>query len=174
MKNQTTLIFLFLVSISSLMIAQDDIQIGSLNETRPAASGALFDYSIQNAINIKVQLWGYVRYPGFYIVPAGTSLNELISLAGGPLEDSKLDDIRVVKLKDGTQTAMIKYNYNDLVWEDNIKTKISYVRLDAGDIVVIPGQPRYFAREDVSFYLGLLTALASLAALIISIISITN
>jgi polysaccharide biosynthesis/export protein len=174
MKAQNILIVLFWVLSASLIFAQDDIQIGSLNESRPAASGSLYDYSVQNVINIKVQLWGYVRFPGFYIVPAGTSLNELISLAGGPTEDSKLDDIRVVKMKEGTQTSMIKYNYNDLVWEDNIKTKISYVRLDAGDIVVVPGEPRYFVREDISFYLGLLTALASLAALVISIIIITE
>jgi hypothetical protein len=174
MKAQNILIVLFWVLSASLIFAQDDIQIGSQNETRPAASGSLYDYSVQNVINIKVQLWGFIRFPGFYIVPAGTSLNELISLAGGPTEDSKLDDIRVVKLKEGTQTSMIKYDYNDLVWEDNIKTKISYVRLDAGDIVIIPGEPRYFAREDIAFYLGLLTALASLAALVISIIIITE
>ncbi|HSW54529.1 MAG TPA: SLBB domain-containing protein [Ignavibacteriaceae bacterium] len=174
MRTKILFTLLVLTLSTSLIYAQDDIQIGSQNETRPAASGALYDYSVQNVINIKVQLWGFIRFPGFYIVPAGTSLNELISLAGGPTEDSKLDDIRVVKLKEGTQTSMIKYDYNDLVWEDNIKAKISYVRLDAGDIVIIPGEPRYFAREDIAFYLGLLTALASLAALVISIIIITE
>ena len=61
-----------------------------------------------------------------------------------------------------------------MVWEDNIKTQIKYIRLDAGDVVVVPGEPRYFVREDIAFYLGVLTALASIAALILSIISINN
>ena len=114
------------------------------------------------------------RYPGYYIVPAGTSLNELISLSGGPREDASLDDIRVVKLKEGSQTTMIKYNYNDLVWEDKISNQIDYITLSAGDIVVVPGEPRYFVREDIAFYLGVVTTLASLTALIISIIILTE
>ena len=69
---------------------------------------------------------------------------------------------------------MVKYDYNDLVWEENLKTQIKYTRLDAGDIVVVPGEPRYFVREDIAFYLGVLTALASITALILSIISINN
>ena len=85
-----------------------------------------------------------------------------------------LDNIRVVKIREGTETTMLKYNYNDLVWEENIKTQINFVRLDAGDIVVVPGEPRYFVREDIAFYLGVITALASIAALILSIISINN
>ncbi len=163
---------LIMASISTLLFAQDDVQIGSTG--RNNATGGLYDYSNPTGVNIKVQLWGYVRYPGYYIVPAGTSINELISLSGGPGEDAKLDDIRVVKIKEGSETLMMKYSYNDLVWEENIKSQIKFVRLDAGDIIVVPGEPRYFVREDVAFYLGLLTAIASLAALVISVISLTN
>ncbi len=170
---------IFLISLLTLIFfdfvyAQDDIQIGSPNETRPAASGALYDYSAPNIVNIKVQLWGYVRYPGYYIIPAGTSLNELISVAGGPTEDALLDDIRVVKMREGAQTTMIKYNYNDLLWEKEIETQIKYVKLDAGDVIVVPGEPRYFVREDIAFYLGIVSTLASLTALIISIIILTD
>ena len=153
--------------------SQDDIQIGSLG-TRSGQQGGLFDYSNPSSINIKVQLWGYVRYPGYYIVPAGTGLNELISFAGGPMEDASLDEIRVTKIKEGSQTKMLKYNYNDMVWEDEIKSQINFVRLEAGDIVVVPGEPRYFVREDIAFYLGIITALASITALIISILYASN
>ena len=155
------------------IFSQDDIQIGSLG-ARTAQAGGLYDYSNPSAINIKVQLWGYVRYPGYYIVPSGISLNELISFAGGPMADAKLDDIRVTKIKEGSQTKMVKYSYNDMVWSDELNIQINFVRLDAGDIVVIPGEPRYFAREDIAFYLGIVTTLASLTALILSIISFNN
>ena len=112
--------------------------------------------------------------PGYYIVPAGISITELISLGGGPTEDATLSDIRVIKIREGSQTTMLKYNYNDLMWEENLKSQINYVRLDAGDIVVVPGEPRYFVRQDIAFYLGIVTTLASLAALIITIISVSN
>jgi hypothetical protein len=160
--------FLIIVGIYSFTYSQADIQIGSQG-TGMNQRGALFDYSDPNAVNIKVQLWGYVELPGFYIVPSGTSINELISLAGGPTQDASLDDIRVVKIKEGSQTTMVKYNYNDIMWEDNIRSHINYTQLDAGDIVAIPGEPRYFMRQDIAYYLGIVTALASIAALIISI-----
>ena len=172
MKRSIVLTSLLVIFFFEFLHAQDDIQIGSTGRTN--AAGALYDYSNPSAVNIKVQLWGYVSYPGYYVVPSGTSLNELMSLAGGPTEDASLDDIRVIKIREGSQTTMLKYNYNDLVWEENIKTQIKYIRLDAGDVVVIPGEPRYFVREDIAFYLGVLTALASITALILSIISINN
>ncbi|MDP2363002.1 MAG: SLBB domain-containing protein [Ignavibacteria bacterium] len=168
--NIKFLFSIFLVAgFYTFIYSQDDIQIGSLG-ARTGQSGALYDYSNPSTINIKVQLWGYVGYPGYYIVPAGISINELISFAGGPNPDANLGDIRVTKIKEGTPTKMIKYNYNDLMWEDEIQSQISYVRLEAGDIIVVPGEPRYFAREDIAFYLGIVTTLASLTALIISII----
>jgi len=172
MKRTIILTSILTIFFFEFIYAQDDIQIGSTGRTN--ATGALYDYSNPSAVNIKVQLWGYVRFPGYYVVPVGTSLNELMSLAGGPTEDASLDDIRVVKIREGSETYMVKYDYNDFVWEANIKTQIKYTRLDAGDIVVVPGEPRYFVREDIAFYLGVLTALASIAALILSIISINN
>jgi polysaccharide export outer membrane protein len=169
--NIKILVAFFLISgIHSLIYSQNDIQIGSPNGARiNQQTGALFDYSNPTAVNIKVQLWGYVKYPGYYIVPTGTSINELISFAGGPTQEALLDDIRVTKIKEGVKAVILKYNYNDLMWESDIDSQINFVRLDAGDIVVIPGEPRYFLRENLSFYLSVITTLASLAALVISI-----
>lgn len=167
------LLILILTVISSNIYSQDDIQIGSLG-TRTGQAGGLFDYSNPSTVNIKVQVWGYVPYPGFYIVPAGTSINELISFAGGPNEDANLSDIRVTKLKEGIPPKMVKYNYEDMMWSDELSSSINYVRLEAGDIIVIPGAPRYFVRDDIAFYLGIVTTLASLTALILSIISFNN
>lgn len=164
--------FLFIL-ISMLFIvevhAQDNIQLGGdLRNLRQSQSG-LFDYSDPGTINIKVQLWGYVKYPGYYIVPIRTNIHELISLAGGPQEDALLSDIRVVKLNEDSTSTMLRYNYNDIMWEESLINNFSLVRLEAGDIIVVPGEPRYFVRQDISFYLSVITALASLAALIISI-----
>lgn len=169
MKTKILLVIFFITGFCTLIYSQDDIQIGSPNRDRMNAAGAVYDYSDPAGVNIKVQLWGYVRLPGYYIVPAGISINELISFAGGPTEDAMLEEIRVAKIKEGSQTVMKKYNYNDLMWEDEIKNPIEFVRLEAGDIIVVPGEPRYFVREDISFYLSLITALASIWALVFTI-----
>jgi len=169
MRTKIILAIFLITGFCNLSLSQDDIQIGSPSRDRMGATGAVYDYSNPSGVNIKVQLWGYVRNPGYYIIPIGLSIHELISFAGGPTEDATLDDIRVAKIKEGSQTVMEKYNYNDLMWKDDIKDPIKFVRLEAGDIIVIPGKPRYFVREDISFYLGIITALASLWALIFTL-----
>lgn len=167
--KKTILIFTFLLAITSSMIAQDDVQIGSNLNNYRQAQGGLFDYSDPSGINIKVQLWGYVKYPGYYVIPSNSTMNELISFAGGPLEDAMMEDLRIYRKGNDQKSELIKYNFNDLLWEDSITTELNFPELNAGDIVLVPGEPRYFLREDISFYLSVTTALASLAALIISI-----
>lgn len=151
-----------------LLNAQDDVQIGSNLNNYRQAQGGLFDYSDPSGINIKVQLWGYVKYPGYYVVPSYSSMNDLLSFAGGPLEDAMMEDVRIYR-KTGEKSELYKYNFNDLLWEDTLMTEIEFPNLTAGDVVIVPGEPRYFLREDVSFYLSVTTALASVIALIISI-----
>ncbi|GMU97056.1 MAG: SLBB domain-containing protein [Ignavibacterium album] len=168
--NKIFLLSLAVFLFSGISIhSQEKYQIGSDLRNLRQTQGAYFDYSDPSNVNIKIQVWGYVKYPGYYVVPINTSLSELFSYAGGPLVDAKLDDIRILKTAEDSTVLMTRYNYNDLMWEESLKTQISFPRLEAGDIVVIPGEPRYFIRQDISFYLSILTAVISSAALIISI-----
>ena len=170
--NIRFLAYIFLFSgFIYLNYAQDDIQIGNpYGSLSTRYNGGLYDYSDPNKVNIKVQIWGYVRFPGYYVVPSGSSVNELISFAGGPNEDANLDDIRVSKIKPGENTIMYRYNFNDLMWSDNLNTKISYIPIEAGDIVVVPGEPRYFGRENFQFFFSIFSSLATLAILVLNLI----
>lgn len=159
---------ILLMPFSILLYAQDDVQIGSNLNNYRQTQGGLFDYSDPSGINIKVQLWGYVKFPGYYIIPSYSNMSDLLSFAGGPLEDAILKDVRIYRKTD-EKSELFKYNFNDLLWEDSLKTEINFPKLNAGDVVVVPGEPRYFLRQDISFYLSLTTALASIVALIISI-----
>ena len=158
-------VFIFLAPLA----AQEDIQIGSLKYDQRYQSG-FFDFSDPTGINIKVQLWGYVKYPGYYIIPARSSANDLISLAGGPTQDALMEDIRILRSNLDSSNTIYRYNYNDLLWGDEFNEPIKFPRLYAGDMIIVPGEPRYFVRQDISFYLSITTALASTAALILSII----
>ena len=165
------LLTLFLaISFHALLFSQDDIQLGNQSGINkyPYNAGT-YDYSDPSAINIKVSVWGYVKYPGYYIIPEGGSIIDIISRAGGPLEDAILDDIRVIKIKQGSKSIMFKYNYNDLLWEDALKTQIDYVQIEAGDVISVPGDRRYFAREDFVFFFSIVTTLATLAILILGV-----
>ena len=48
-------------------------------------------------LQIIVHIWGEVKNPGQYIVPDGTNVLELISLAGGPNEYSNLGDVKLTR-----------------------------------------------------------------------------
>ena len=88
-------LLLLLVSDANLF-AQDNIQIGkSNNKDNTYYNGALYDYSDPNAFNIKVMIWGYVKFPGQYIIPATNGVNQFLSLAGGPTPDANLDEIKM-------------------------------------------------------------------------------
>jgi hypothetical protein len=163
------LVLISFLFFNSFISAQDKYQIGSDLKNLRQTQGGYFDYSDPSGINIKVQLWGYVKYPGYYIVPINSTISELFSYAGGPLVDAKLDDVRILKTLEDSTIIMNKLNYNDLMWEETLSKPIEFPKLNAGDIIVVPGEPRYFIRQDISFFLSILTAVISSAALIISI-----
>ena len=169
--NLKIFLTLFLVvSFHSLLYSQDDIQLGNQSgNSKTTLNGGTYDYSDPSAINIKVSVWGYVKFPGYYIIPEGGSIIDIISRAGGPLEDAILEDIRVTKIRQGSKTVMFKYNYNDMLWEDALKSEIDYVPIEAGDVISVAGEPRYFAREDFQFFFSIFTSLATLAILIFGV-----
>ena len=168
MKN-IFFISLFVIFAVLTVFAQDDVQIGSNFRDRTQSQGGLFDYSDPAGFNIKVQLWGYVKYPGYYVVPANSSLNDLLSYGGGPVLDAMLDDIRIYRRTETGDEELMKYNLDDLLWGDSLASKIIFPKLIAGDVILVPGEPRYFVREDIQFFVSLSLAIATLAVLIISL-----
>lgn len=162
-------ISVFVLFAALAIFAQDDVQIGSNLGNRTQSQGGLFDYSDPAGFNIKVQLWGYVKYPGYYVIPAKSNLNDILSFAGGPLEDAMMDDIRIYRQTETGQEKLVKYNLNDLLWGDSLMTEIVFPKLDAGDVILVPGEPRYFVREDVQFFVSLTLAITTIAVLILSI-----
>ncbi|MBK6915461.1 MAG: SLBB domain-containing protein [Ignavibacteriales bacterium] len=170
MKN-ITLFFLLMLGIGfvSTYAQQSDVQIGgSLGQYRQN-QGALFDYSDPEAVNIKVAVWGFVKYPGKYIIPSYSSLTDLLSYAGGPSDDSHLDELKLIRtLPDSTQTV-IELKYDDILWTEETKSISKTPEIFAGDILVIPGEPRLYFKDYLSISLSIFSAIVSLAILIINI-----
>ncbi len=66
---------------------------------------------------------------------------------------------------------MIKFNYNDLLYESKLESRYRKVpKLDAGDILVIPGEPRLYFRDHFSIWMSLFSVLISLTILVLNII----
>jgi len=169
MSKIFVLIFaLFFVPLSVLFAQQDDYQIG-INQTRLTQNaGALYDYSDPNGINIKVAIWGYVKYPGRYILPSRTDVKDLISYAGGIDDNAFLDDLRIYRVNSDSTQSLIKVDYEDLWSGDNLKKYINLSRLQAGDILIVPGRPRLYWENYFNLALSSLGFLISIATLIIT------
>jgi polysaccharide export outer membrane protein len=76
----------------------------------------------------RVYVSGQVRTPGAYSVPEGTTVLQLLTLAGGPTEGASLGRIRIIRLEKGKQKAINK-------------VKMDFV-VQPGDTIVVP--ERYF------------------------------
>ncbi len=166
---KTITFFIVLFAFSSISFAQDDIRIGKSLRTFDRYRGGEYDYSDSDAINIKVLVWGFVPFPGYYIIPSTRGVNDLLSLAGGPTEDANIDDLRLFRVNADLSQSMIKFDYNDLLWNDNLEKPVKIPDLQAGDILLVPGETRYYFWDFFNFTLSIITTLAVVAAVIIGV-----
>jgi len=170
MKN----IFIALLILFSLSAyAQDkNEKIGIPDEFKIGTN--YFNYGDKDKVNIDVFVWGSIRVPGKYLIPQGTTLMELLTLCGGPDKESKLEDIRIVRLKNDTlgvkEDKVMTFDYNEFLWEKQI-TKPGRVNpvLFPGDMIMIPNSPKFNFRDNLYLILGVTTTLVSIATLIITV-----
>ncbi len=59
----------------------------------------------QDELLIKVNIWGFVRRPGQYMVPKDTDLISFISFAGGPLDQAKMKKVKVIRASTPAATS---------------------------------------------------------------------
>ena len=146
-KNILLAGILLLAAFNANSFAQENVQIGKSPNPIARSGGALYDYSNPEAINIKVQVWGYVKFPGQYIIPATSGVNDLLSLAGGPTADANVDELKLFRINPDSSQSIIKFNYSDLLWNDNTLSRpLKIPKLRAGDILLVPGSPKWYAK----------------------------
>lgn len=171
MTIRNIIVFLVLVLLhSTQLLAQDqNTIIGSPLNNRIQSQGAYYDYSNPETINIKVNIWGNVRFPGQYLVPQSLNVIELITLAGGPTNDAKLDEIRLYRMKADSTYDIIPLDYENILWgRDDVNMK-KVMGVLPGDVLVFPGEPRWYLRDYLSLGFSTLSALISVTLLIYQI-----
>ncbi|NOS84498.1 MAG: hypothetical protein HOP31_05085 [Ignavibacteria bacterium] len=165
------LIVLMLIGFSGTSNAQIDSSL-ILGLSQKNVTVSVFDLSDPTGVNMEVNLWGFVRYPGRYRLPVNTTFLDLISFSGGPLEESNLEDIRIMRnMNDPTKKAtVIKLNYEDLLWEDQVSTQTKpNPVLQPGDVILVLRERRYTFRDYLQIYVPIITSLVSIATLLITI-----
>jgi hypothetical protein len=169
-------IFIFLVISSFLIVslqAQDKEKVG-ISQQLFSQQGGLYNYSEEGKVNIVVSALGFIKLPGKYIIPKGSTLVDLISYTGGPLTEANLEDIRLFRPKNDTlkisKDELIKLNYNDIFWEEEVHYKSNRnIELLPGDVLIFPGGPRYFFRDNLSLMLSALSTVVAITVLIVTI-----
>jgi hypothetical protein len=164
--------FVILLTIISTQLSAQvrDYALGTANPANMERTGGFYDYSDPLGINIKVAVWGFVRFPGRYVVPENITVTDLMSYAGGPTDDAHLEDLRLYRMDEENNQEMTKFTFNDLMWEESLSgIKNNIPELNASDILVVPGSPRLYFKDWFSIALSIFSALISLAILIINI-----
>lgn len=166
------LFILFLLTLSQINYSQvKDYELGTSQiGGRGNYSGGFFDYSDPMEVNIKVAVWGFVKYPGRYTVPISTTTTDLLSYAGGPTDDALPDILRLYRrYEDGSQ-QLTEFSFNDILWGDGLEEKNREVpNLQAGDILVVPGTQRVYFMDWAQLSLAIISTVVSVATLIIVI-----
>ena len=169
MQKLCLLFFIVFIIYPVYLSAQEkDYQIGLDPNFLRQSTGGYYDYSDPNGINIKVAVWGYVKYPGRYVIPIRSDIKDLISYSGGINDNAFLDDLRIYRLdKDSTQ-LLLKIDYEDLWWGENWKPNIDLSKMQAGDVLIVPGRPRVYWESYLSLILSSLGFLISVATLVLT------
>ena len=163
------LLLIFFIVFSAVSFAQDDdYQLGLSQDQIRQNQGAYYDYSDPGGLNIKVSVWGYVKYPGRYIIPDKSNINDLISFSGGISDDSNIDEMRIFRVNSDSSQEMLLYNYEDLWWSETLQHQITVSRLQPGDVLIVPGRPRWYWENYLTLTLSIVGVLLSLATLIIT------
>lgn len=97
--------------------------------------GALYYLGEQDELLMRVNIWGFVRQPGQYMVPKDIDLISLISFAGGPSEQAKIKKIKVIR-NDNVQASTNGVDAGVLAMTDA-----------AGGQAVVPARKRDAARD---------------------------
>ncbi len=169
MKN-IILVFAALIALTAVSFGQvKDYELGADRLSgRSNYNGGYFNYSEPLGVNIKVAVWGFVKYPGRYFVPINTTVTDLLSLAGGPTDDAHLDQLRIYRVEQDGTNKLYEFDYDDLMWEDQLRLKKRNLPdLVAGDILVVPGSQRLYLRDWISITLGIVSTLISLTTLLV-------
>ena len=96
----------------------------------------------QSRLQIVVHIWGEVNQPGQYVVPDGTTVLELISMAGGPNNFSNISNVKLTRelsYVSKTRKAMKKkiiYKINFDRYLNSMNAEQIYM-LKPGDVVQV-------------------------------------
>jgi len=155
-KLKLPLIILTMMSSFFLTSAESYAQQGR----QLSATGRAAQYYLgsDDELLVPVNIWGFVRQPGQFMVPNNTDLITLLSFAGGPTEYAKIARIEIVRSDPKLGNMVIPVNVKKYLETAN---PVLIPQLRPGDTVIVKGTTFYWIGRFFEF-LGKLTVFAQI------------
>jgi hypothetical protein len=157
------------ILLSSGYETKAQLSTGGLAPAIPRFSAASYYYvSKPGELTMQVNVWGFVRSPGRYEVPTSTDLIQLLSYAGGPIQDAVLDEVKVTRSLTREAGVTLREFYVDL--ED-------LTQIDPANLVLYPGDTVFIDHSGwltVRDVFTVLTTAAVITAAVASVIRVTQ
>jgi hypothetical protein len=126
----TALVGAILLAGTPWFSADAQITSGGLSAPSSTSAASFYYVSKPGELTMQVNVWGYVRNPGRYEIPTSTDLIQLLSYAGGPIQDAKIDEVKVtrfIKRESGISRGEFVVDLQDLS------------KIDQAQLVLYPG-----------------------------------
>ncbi len=121
---------IFFVLSHSLLFGQ-----GGSSQSGPNRA-AQYYLGYEDELLIPVNIWGFVQKPGQYMVPDNTELISLLSYAGGPTNDAKISNIRIIR--NDPKIGNVVYIINVKKYIDTGDERL-IPSLKPGDTIIVKG-----------------------------------
>ena len=165
-RHQLALITLLPLALfllpSGSALAQLDRQGISMS---PQSASSNYRFAEPNELTIVVSVIGAVRNPGRYEISLNVNMLDLVALAGGWSENADWTEVtltRLVQSGAGSERKDFYYDFDDLT-----KIKDSQLKLQQGDIIVVPTSSAVTFQEILSYA-------TALGVLITTVIAVSN
>ena len=124
--------------------------------------GAQYYIGAEDELLIKVNIWGFVKLPGQYLVPSDTDLISLISYAGGPLDQARISKVKLIRTLDAGHERVIEVNVKKFLETGNMS---SNPQLMPNDTIIISATTYHWVLKGLDFVakLGSITYFAYFA-----------
>lgn len=130
MKTLNTLLIgiFFLNSVSHEAFAvTDGVMVPGPGQGVSRETGRVYYTTVKEGeVLIKTNFWGAVTTPGIHYLPDGTDIVTGLSMAGGPIPDAIMDDVKIIR----ASGKMIKLNLDEA---QNLRRK--KFKLRPGDVI---------------------------------------
>jgi protein involved in polysaccharide export with SLBB domain len=141
---------------------------GGLGPALSTSAASYYFVSKPGELTMQVNIWGYVRNPGRYEIPTSTDIVQLVSFAGGPIQDAKLDEVKVTRFlrrETGISRGEFFVNLEDLS------------RVDTAKLILYPGDTIFIDHTgwvSLRDLIGVVTVVAVITSAVAQVVLVTQ